>query len=157
MQIRVLAWLFGLMVILQLGSAQEPTSSTNVECGDSIEGEFTQSTEVHDYLVPMNPGDKLRLAVLPIGDYLLTALAIWEPAGNDITYDYEVEQAPAVETGILSARGDHKIQVYNYPRSNKPNYGIHRQPSANGHAGVYTLLVSCTLKDGTVIEAGVSQ
>jgi hypothetical protein len=150
MRVRVCNWLFSLLAVLQVALAQDPTSSTNVKCGDSIEGEFTQPVEVHDYLVPMNPGDKLRVAVLPIGDYLLTALAIWEPAGNDIIYNFEVEQAPVAETGVLSARGDHKIQVYNHPRDGFRNPG-------KGRAGVYTLLVSCTLRDGTVIEAGSSQ
>ncbi len=126
----------------------ELTATTSAECGQVIENEFSLPYEYHEYLLQLNPGDQLKVNVLPTGEYLFSALELYEPAGNAIAAQYEVEQRPVLESGILSGRGQYKLYVYNYSRSSSG------QPSAfeGGRAGVYQLLISCTLKDGTVVS-----
>jgi hypothetical protein len=152
--------LFFLLTCLTNGMSQEPTTCVKVECGDSVESEFTQPVEAHEYIVSMNAGDKLKVAVAPIGDYLSTAIFIFEPAGNFILGDFERKQTPVIETGALSARGDYKFYVLNYEAygersSNNDPFKV--SGSGDGRAGTYTVLIGCTLRDGTVIEAGSSQ
>jgi hypothetical protein len=155
MKVRV--WLLGLLAIVQTALADDitPTVSTSVKCGDAIEGEFTQPVEVHEYIVSMSAGDKLKVVVAPIGDYLSTAILIYEPAGNFIVGDFKPKQTPVTETGTLSARGDYKVYILNY----ESLYGNNPSMLARvtGRAGTYTVLIGCTLRDGTVIEAGSSQ
>jgi hypothetical protein len=136
--------------------AQEITTSLEVSCGDSVESEFTQPIEIHEYNVPMNAGDKLNITIVPIGAYLFTALPVLEPAGNEIIYNFEVEASPVAATDILSGRGNYKIHVYNYPRESNIYSNNYRKPTENGRAGVYTLFVGCTLRDGTEVPAGGS-
>lgn len=128
-----------------------------MSCGDVVESEFTQPTEYHEYKISMNPGDKLQVTNVPIGSYLFTGFSIWEPAGKDILYQYETKQNPRAETDTLSARGDYKILVYNYSRRNLPAFSTHRKVEEEGSAGVYSIYISCTLRDGTQINAGDAQ
>lgn len=132
-------WIFVLLTHLLLVSFAQD-AGTNVNCGDMVEGEFTQQNQKQVYIVPLSPGDKLKVGVVPIGEYLVTRFEIYDPAGGSVYYNGNPALAPVVETSVLSARGKYSVVVIN-----------------SQYAGVYTLLVGCTLRDGTVIEAGVSQ
>jgi hypothetical protein len=143
------------------GLAQEPTTSVKVECGGSVESEFVEPIELHEYIIPVNAGDKLNIAVVPIGEYLETAVAIYEPAGDKIASDFERKQTPKVETEALSARGDYKVYILNYIAygngAQGPTILQPRPYVTSGRAGTYTILVGCTLRDGTEIPGGSSQ
>jgi hypothetical protein len=135
-------WFFVISVLqLSFLSAQDAIA-TKVNCGDTIEGEFISQSTEQIYTVTIAPGDKLKVGVIPIGNYLETRIYIYDPVGGVIYpgYNYNFSKTPVVETDVLSARGDYAIYVANHQ-----------------NAGVYTLYVGCTLRDGTVIEAGVSQ
>jgi hypothetical protein len=157
---RIAILLFATLIFLSNGLAQEPTTSVKVICGDSVESEFTQPAELHEYIVSMNAGDKLKVTVAPIGDYLETAIAIFEPAGDKIASDFERKQTPSVETGGLSARGDYKVYILNYRSYGDAASGqgtLQLLNTPNGRAGTYTVLIGCTLRDGTEIAGGSSQ
>lgn len=144
------------LIFLGKGLAQEPTTSVKVECGGSVESEFMEPVELHEYVVSVNAGDKLNIAVLPVGEYLETAIAIYEPAGDKIASDFERKQTPKVETGGLSARGDYKVYILNYIAYGDGFVDM-LAPYGNqsaGRAGTYTVLVGCTLRDGTEIPGG---
>jgi hypothetical protein len=117
--------------------AQGTAVATELECGASVEGEFTQSGEKQAYTVAMNPGDKLNVSVTPVGDYLEVRFVVYDPLNSVVL---QGDNARSGETRVLSARGDYTIQVF---------------PGRS--AGVYTLFVGCTLRDGTVIEPGSLQ
>jgi hypothetical protein len=153
--------LFVASALLTQGLAQEITTSLKTTCGDAVESEFTQPVEMHEYIVSVNAGDKLKIAAAPVGDYLETAIAIYEPAGDKIASDFERKQTPVVETGTLSARREYKVYIFNYialgdgynPTDMLKPYGN----NSGGRAGTYTALIGCTLRDGTEIQAGSSQ
>jgi hypothetical protein len=139
-------WILSIFLFLQLfifAWAQDVGAKVN--CGDTVEGEFTQLKEAHEYIINLSPGDKLKVGSVPIGDYLNTRFVIHEPAGK-VILETDFSKTPVAETGILSGRGEYKVFIQN------TTYNGH-----GGAAGVYTLYVSCILRDGTVIEAGVSQ
>jgi hypothetical protein len=123
----------GFVFVLAQGSA----TATKLECGASVEGEFTKSDEKQAYMVAMNPGDKLNVSVVPVGDYLEVRFVVYDPLNGIVL---QGDNARPGETGALSARGDYTIKVY---------------PGQS--AGIYTLFVGCTLRDGTVIEPGSLQ
>jgi hypothetical protein len=135
------------------------TKTFNAKCGDIIEGEFSENYEEHSYGVEINAGDALDISVVPIGSSLQTWIVLRGPtnipivtsdANNNISgntiYSIGIESQSSIRTEILSARGTHKIVIGNYNYA--WGYG------ASGGVGVYTLYVGCTLRDGTVIEAG---
>ena len=153
---RMFSWQATLTLLLTSFSifafAQTPepelTATTSAECGQVIENEFSLPYEYHEYLLQLNPGDQLKVNVLPTGEYLFSTLDLFEPAGNAISTQYEVEQRPVLESGILSGRGQYKLHVYNYGRST----GGQPDSREGGRAGIYKLLISCTLQDGTVVN-----
>jgi hypothetical protein len=161
--VKIICLLILLFLTFSLAEDVTPTISTASECGGSIESEFTQPAELHEYTVSMNAGDTLQISIVPIGNYLETAIAIAEPAGDIITSDFERKKTPMVETEILSARGDYKIYVFNYRvygNAAKGQPDVQLQPFGNtyaGRAGTYTILITCVLRDGTEIQGGSSQ
>jgi hypothetical protein len=119
------------------------TAQTEIQCGSKIDGEFIQGgvDGSHNYTIPLAPGDKLKISGETIGDYLEFGITLDAPTTGRVTrtgpglarFHYG---DPVIETGILSERGNYKI----YIESNGP--------------GLYTLLIGCTLRDGTVINPG---
>lgn len=128
---------------------QDPVS---VMCGDIIENEMTLIKEGHNYHIELNAGDIIYANVVPLGEYLKTRIAVQAPdetwfLWSHISGNYQDTQLrPAVQTGVLSARGIYRIHVANsiYNRGHGDNTGT----------GFYTIYIGCTLRDGTVIEAG---
>jgi hypothetical protein len=134
-------WLIFIFFCLQMSyTSLAQDIGTKVNCGDTVEGEFTQRRQYQLYTVTMSPGDKLKAGIIPIGEYLVTRFEIFDPAGGRVLYQGSYTLTPVAETSVLSARGEYNIFVYN-----------------DDFAGVYTLLVGCTLRDGTEIAAGSVQ
>lgn len=123
---------------------------TQARCGEIVEGEFTKGGEVQTYFLDLDPGTQLDLVAIPLGTTLKTHLKLHEPTGNVIQVSNEIwnrmtsEPEGAshfmsnarIKTEPLSSRGRHNIKIYNW------------------NAGVYSLYVSCTLRDGREVKAG---
>ena len=119
-----------------------------VECGDIIEGEFTDTKEGHIYEIAMEPGDRVDFSIVPVGEYLRWIIRIYDPGGSNIfnkAIGCSLPSTSAGKTGVLSGRGVYKIRISNFLRC-----------AGNGTLGVYTLHIGCTLRDGNVIKPGFS-
>jgi hypothetical protein len=132
----------------------------DINCGDIIESEFTLSHEQQRYVLKMSPGDQIAVSVVPLGDHLKTAAFLYDMALEAVFaisdkegrlfegkyYVLSTETNPQVSSGVLSASGEYLIAVINYAWVDALKN--------SGGLGLYTLYVSCTLRDGTVINAG---
>ncbi|MEZ4737409.1 MAG: hypothetical protein R3E79_60810 [Caldilineaceae bacterium] len=116
-------------------------SERRVACGDVIESEFSKDFESHFYLLKMAPRDSFSVSVVPVGDLLKSAIALFGPTGISLgTTNGYLSELPSITSGRLSARGDYKIQV--------ANTGLYPDGSINGlqgGVGLYTLYIECEL------------
>lgn len=113
-------------------------TETTVQCGDIVEGEFTQAQEKHTYFLSMQAGEVINFAIAPVGDFLqLRYVEVYEPAGKQI-FERRWVQNLRASVGKLSARGTYTIILH------------------SENAGFYHLHVGCTLKDGREIEPGAA-
>lgn len=149
------------MIILPTSSlyAQEVDIKTPVQanCEDSIEGEFTNNFEQHQYIMNLAPGDSLEALAVPFGDQLSLTLSVIGPTGlgvavnngnilsNGLIGNTDLENQPTVNTGRLSARGSYNIIVENFDT-------FAYSPNNSGGVGVYTLYITCTLHNSQVSE-----
>jgi hypothetical protein len=134
--------LYGVMVVL-FSSVAYLRADWFSRCGDKISGEFRDGDDVLTYKIRMAAGEILRVSGESEGDSLGFSIAILAPASEaDLasdTWESEVgddHQNPSVGTGVLLAGGTYTINLI-----------------PNG-AGPYTMYISCTLRDGRVIEPG---
>jgi len=143
-----------LMIVLTLlislfSTSMVSAQAQTVECGDIIESEFIQVQENQDYQIAINAGDSVTAFARPLGVDLELVAFILNPANMQIAGEtsgtYGVYPEYTVESGILGANGNYTIRVTNQTWSGN-----------SGGLGVYTLEISCTLRDGTVINAGES-
>lgn len=135
-----------LLIMWSIGSLNAQSAPTLVECGQIVDGEFTQGGEEGDqkYIITLSPGDQLRVSAETLGDYLGLQVKVDAPTNREVADAYCFGQrdgfcyqdAPVAETNILSERGTYTVTV----RSNGP--------------GIYTIYFGCTLRDGTVISPG---
>lgn len=106
--------------------------------GESVFGEFVANRQKQEYTVHMRAGERLRLHIQSIGETLLTAFEIFDPAGNTIK---RWRSAGRIEhdfrTEVLSARGSYLITVWN-------TRGV----------GAYTISVGKIASDGTQVLPG---
>jgi hypothetical protein len=114
-----------------------------VECGDIVESEFTNENQYHNYVLKMAPRESFKVALEPVGDYLLTRIDLYGPTGrklaSDPYYDIEFTKAPTVSSSNLSATGLYKISVR--------NSGI----------GLYTLYIGCVTTNGPIEPGDIPQ
>lgn len=127
-------------------------STSQLECGDIVEGEFLEDVEDIRYIIDANAGDQLSLAVDPFGEFLETRIVLYGPTGQEVTATYGGNTAypntvpePVLNTGELSANGTYTVEIRNYSWPDDPE-GV----------GVFLLSIECTLRDGTMIAAGAS-
>jgi hypothetical protein len=118
-------------------SAQTPIE---VECGDVIEGEFVESNTDIIYLIDLNAGDSVTVETNRVGDYLWSTMFLSGPSGNRIESG-GTNINPRIQSRALSSNGTYEILYSSIPSD---ALGI----------GLFTLSISCTLRDGTVIAAG---
>ena len=89
---RLVTTIYQLLFVLFLSSLLSACSllplqpSLSLSCEEEIEREFSTSYEIHNYSIALNPGDQLAVTVEPIGDYLFTALELFEPAQDRIIF-----------------------------------------------------------------------
>lgn len=133
MQIKVLILLF-LIMSTYISHAQ----GTTVECGSIIEAEFTPGNTTHNYIISLVPGDVLTIRTEAVGDLLNVNIGVRDPQNHSVGSSLNYGPTENLTTPVLSARGNYTIQPF----------------SLNNHAGIYTLYIGCTLRDGTVIEPG---
>ncbi len=144
-------------------------SPVSTECGNIIEGEFTTNFQEQTYIINLRAGSELNVSVQPLGEHLFTAILITGPTnlgvalsngeiGHASMFWDTVEREPKASTSTLGASGNYTIRVVNFSVNwiNPYTYATdsYRYTSATGGIGAYTLFVGCTLRDGTVINAG---
>jgi hypothetical protein len=133
-------------------------AATRLQCGDIFEDAFTENRQFKDYLLNLNPGDQMTITGSPLGDRLTFKILMYGPTGVTITDSGRgLSRAPVIESGVLSAPGNHQISVVNAELSSNnsaTNRTTYSGSSSQGGVGVYTLYVGCILRDGTVIEPG---
>lgn len=132
-----------LLIYLLAGWSNQVTPF-EVECGQILEAEFTEAQQVHQYVISLAPGDISNIRGVALGDTLRFRIRFIDPIGNELYNSGIPDTSPNLATGILSARGNYIIGLSNSDEEGIYDYGI----------GVYTLYVSCTFRDGTVINPG---
>lgn len=122
------------------GEAQ--VTPTRANCGDIIDGEVTKEQNYDPYIIGLSPGDTIRVSAIPIGNEFAVQIALFYPAGSKSLIANNWNNTPATQIAIetvVSATGDYQIHIHG------PN---------GSQYGAYTVFVSCTLRNGDVIEAG---
>ena len=149
---RFILSLIALFIVNSIIKAQEPQS---VGCGVILENEFTENGQIHEYIIELSAGSRLTTTGAVIGDTLTFSIGIFAPNGDFIVAnddeDFELNPTPIALTGIVSANGSYLIRAVNRGMSNNGFV-----TGNNSGIGVYSLLIGCTLRDGTVIEPGDS-
>jgi hypothetical protein len=126
-----------LLSALSLNTARAQTA-TPVECGTTVQGEFTKNNEQQDYTINVKPGYQVNVNGRAVGDTLIFRMALFGPTGVFITNHIKMSQNPLFKSGILSARGTHTITTYNTDYYNGKDGGV----------GVYTLKIDCIDENG---------
>ena len=91
-----------------------------------------------------------------MGDTLVFAVGIVDPAQNLVAQPSKGSNTPSIESGIVSATGNYTIKTHNSGNE----FSFAEEPSRNYSGrgiGLYTLYIGCTLRDGTVINPGDTQ
>jgi hypothetical protein len=132
--------IYCLCILILFVSALDVYAQTNVQCGSILEGEFTEDKS-QNYMITLAPGDVLEVSGETLGDYLQIRIDVDAPttgtvASSNTRVGRGTSDSPRTVTDVLSERGIYTITV-------KPD-GL----------GIYSLYVSCTLRDGTVIQPG---
>lgn len=128
-----------LLLIMSVGGTY---AQQQIECGDIVEGIHSESGQSFEYSIQLGVEYQLSLDILGAGDYLRQKVWLFSPNGEEFTTsNYNYVSNPSIITNRLPIGDKWGITV----RSSGGN--------ANGIGG-FTLLVSCTLPDGTVINAG---
>ena len=109
----------------------------------------------------MAPRESFDISVEPFGDFLETVIAIYGPSGirisitDGVSDSYSasstVSESPAIDSGILSARGSYKIRVTNTAIIVDD---LATDAGYLGGVGLYTLSIGCTTSNGTKIKPG---
>ncbi|MCA9837186.1 MAG: hypothetical protein KC422_09725 [Trueperaceae bacterium] len=111
----------------------------SLTCGGTHQGSFSENFEKQDFEIELIAGQSVTVALTPVGDYLLTALELYEPASDRIIFQQDPVKAPGFESEVLSATGTYLIRVRNYGLF--PDDRIDYQ--TKGRAGDYRLEVGC--------------
>ncbi len=132
---------------------------TGLQCGSILENQFTANAQIQDYSINLNPLDRVTVVASPLGTTLSLNLALYDPVGGLIvrTDRGNVSATPRLESPELSSSGTFTISAANarYQYNNAlEERAVGAVSSWQGGIGVYSLLVSCVLRDGTIINAG---
>ncbi|MEM9952698.1 MAG: hypothetical protein AAF846_13915 [Chloroflexota bacterium] len=147
-------------VLLSFSVTLYAQNAVPLQCGSIVESEFTRDDEIQRYTLALDAGDQLTVSVEPFGDTLTLGVAILGTDGTVIARNPEgfsntifVEENPIAETGTLSASGNYELLAFNN-RLFLPSLEISDNLNYRGGRGLYTIFVTCTLRDGTIVEAG---
>jgi len=147
--LRAFISLIAVLLLIQINYTASAQPLT-VTCGQVIQGEFTENSQILEYAINLSPGDQITIAGGRIGDYLKYVISIVAPsritvAGVDksilsnITSISRYDSGePLAESGVLGERGDYSIFLANGSR---------------GGQGIFILSISC-VKDGVTVNAG---
>lgn len=150
---------FALSSMILLAQTVTFVEGALVQCGDIIEGEFTVDWENHTYDISLEAGDAIEFYVIPLGVQLETSIYLLGPTGLTLEVNRgminssgemtqrRLDPQPRISMGALAAGGTYQIGVTNF----STNFS---SPDDPGGVGVYTLYITCTLRNGTVVEAG---
>jgi hypothetical protein len=149
------------VVALMSVSIVQPVAAQNqrLQCGDTIEGEFSENSQLRQYSIVMQPGDLLNLSARAFGGSLLFAIFLQDPAGNIIYRSQNASSNPTINTDVLGARGTYYISMFNgysirpSALGNGSNQGGTYYPEGFG-VGSFNFSVGCTFPDGTICEPG---
>jgi hypothetical protein len=101
------------------------------------------------------------VTLTPVGDYLKTAMAVYDPTGKVAGNKGGGPQAsPGIEISPISRGGTYLIVVANHYLAVRDNsdYSLYspqdRSPDYNGGVGLYVLGVGCRYADGTTVNPG---
>ena len=111
-----------------------------ISCGQALSASFSENFEYHDYRLDLMAGQKLSASLTPTGDYLLTALELFEPASARIIFQQETQTTPGFESGTLSASGTYLIRVRNFKQFSDDRIDYKEK----GRAGDYRLQLDCS-------------
>lgn len=114
-----------------------------VQCGTTVQGEFTKNREDQQYTINVTPGYQVNVNGRATGETLRFQLSFFGPTWIEIVQQNNKDPSrnPSFKSGVLSARGEHKILAYN--RSNYEDGGV----------GVYTLQIECLDENGRPVTA----
>jgi len=135
----------GSLIFTSLTQVHAQSTATPIKCGDVIEGEFTTNEELHNYSIDLSPGDTISIKGDQIGDELEYAFVLVSPTGLEVV-DRRKMRSPSAESNILSARGTYLLRV-----ANRIVSGDGQLWYETGGTGVYSLAISCKLKNGKFI------
>jgi hypothetical protein len=144
-----------LLILLPLfiGVGEATAQIQGVQCGDIIEGEFTDEAQVDQYSITIQAGASFRVTARPGAGDLKIDIAILDPAELPLI-NFRVDElslgaVSTVQTPALLSRGPFTIMV-----SNAGMLSSGRLSSGRYGMGAYTLQIGCTLENGLVIEPG---
>jgi hypothetical protein len=137
-------------IVLACATIPSPIrAQIEAKCGDVIETEFTENFQEINLLIGLEPGDAILVQGKTVSRKLGFRIFVFGPTnleiansgdGNPTSSDYSF---PAVDTGTLPAHGKYRIVLTN-KNWWRDTMGV----------GIATVEISCTLKDGTVINPG---
>lgn len=136
------------------------SSLRQLQCGDVIAAEFTQNEQIHNYTLEMAPGDiSFMISVQPFGDGFQAATVILDPAGKALA---AIAGAQFVESGSQRTvspiiPGNYRILISNTKISEKGTVWNPGDQGGMGGVGIYTLVVSCTLKNNEIVAPDPSK
>ncbi|NWF80862.1 MAG: hypothetical protein HXY37_12575 [Chloroflexi bacterium] len=128
------------------GLALTPARAQNavaVQCGTTVQGEFTKNREDQQYTINVTPGYQVNVNGRAVGETLGFQLSFFGPTWIEIVQQNNKppSRSPSFKSGVLSARGEHKILAYN------------RSDYTDGGVGVYTLQIECIDENGRPVTA----
>ncbi len=139
------------------------------QCNIPVKGEFSQQAEDHIYQIYMEPSQRLKIAVKRTGERLKTVIVLYDPAGvriigsspREYRHLFLVSDAPTIDSGLLSARGNYQIRVanatvdrnYDYHPDIKSEVLIANDSAHSGGIGEYDLIITCENEDGSRVES----
>lgn len=121
--------------------AQSQVDPIEVACGTIIDGEVTADLKgigVY-YSIELSPGDTVSFEIVPYANTFTSYIGIHDPSGSRIAW----QDAPRGQTNSFEVA---------IPATGK--YLILIAGRGFGYIGAYTMYISCTLRPGTIIEAG---
>lgn len=126
------------------GLALTPARAQNavaVACGTTVQGEFTKNREDQQYTINVTPGYQVNVNGRAVGETLGFQLSFFGPTWIEIVQQNNKppSRSPSFKSGVLSARGEHKIIAFN------------RSYYEDGGVGVYTLQIECIDENGRVV------
>lgn len=128
-----------LVLLSSCSSLFKETIIKQASCGQTLSASFSENFEFQDFTIELSAGQKISAEVTPVGDYLLTALELYEPAGDRIIFQQETQKLPSFESETLSATGSYKIRVRNFRQYSDDRIDYKEK----GRAGDYSLQLSC--------------